>query len=327
MNIRNRRALKEGAAQALARGRDPRKLILAYAGISTLVTLAAVLLDYWLDQKISGTGGLSNFGTRGIYSTIQILVSVVQSILIIGVDYGYISGIIRISRRQYADHTDLKMGLRRFGPILRYSLLEALVYMGIMLISSYAGILIFLFTPLSSGFTELAESMIGLSPTAVIDDAAMSQLIWAMVPAFVMILVIFLVLAVPLRYRLRMAKFCLMDENRVGAMEAFRESRQMMKGNRFSLFRLDLSFWWYFVLQQLTVALCYGDMILQLQGVSLPMNSALSFYLFYFLYLAANFALMYFFQNRVELTYAAAYNTLRPKPQSNGVVLGNIFDM
>ena len=32
-------------------------------------------------------------------------------------------------------------------------------------------------------------------------------------------------------------------------------------------------------------------------------------------------------RSRVELTYLAAYEKLREKPKSSGVVLGNIFDM
>ena len=38
------------------------------------------------------------------------------------------------------------------------------------------------------------------------------------------------------------------DYPTVGAIEALRLSRQMMKGNKFRLFCLDLSFiWWYFL--------------------------------------------------------------------------------
>ena len=39
--------------------------------------------------------------------------------------------------------------------------------------------------------------------------------------------------------------------------------------------------------------------------------------------------LNFFFLNRVETTYATAYDALRPRPQESqgGAVLGNIFDL
>ena len=40
------------------------------------------------------------------------------------------------------------------------------------------------------------------------------------------------------------------------------------------------------------------------------------------------FSIFYFLRNRVEVTYALAYDSLRPKePEDKSVVLGNIFQM
>ena len=37
-----------------------------------------------------------------------------------------------------------------------------------------------------------------------------------------------------------------MDNERPGALLTTMQSRRMMKGNRLALFKLDLSFWWYY---------------------------------------------------------------------------------
>lgn len=330
MDIRDRRALKDDAAQALARGRDPKKLILAYAGASTLIALVVTLLDYWLEQQISDTGGLRNLGTRSILSTIQTVLPVLQSFALLCINYGYLSAVLRISRRQYADHTDMKNGLRRIGPIIRLLLLQGLLYFAVGMVSYNIGMLVFLFSPLSDSFAQVVLPYISgeaIDVNGLLDEAVLAQMTTTLIPMLVIVAAVFLALALPLAYRFRMAGYRLMDEPRTGAFAALRESRAMMKGKRFQLFRLDLSLWWYYLLSVLTMALCYGDWILELLNVTLPINATAAYFLFYFLYLAANFAVMYCFRNRVELTYAAAYNALRPKPQDNGVVLGNIFDM
>ena len=55
----------------------------------------------------------------------------------------------------------------------------------------------------------------------------------------------------------------------------------------------------------------YGDLILGLMGISLPISADVSHFLFYVLYLAAQLGLYVFARNRVECTYAAGYDALR----------------
>ena len=72
---------------------------------------------------------------------------------------------------------------------------------------------------------------------------------------------------------------------------------------------------------------CYGDQILLLMGISLPIPAMAGSFLFYGIYLVAQCAIYYFFRNEVEVTYVMAYEAIRPVEQDSGVVLGNIFDM
>ena len=226
MDIRDRRALKDDAAQALARGRDPKKLILAYAGASTLIALVVTLLDYWLEQQISDTGGLRNLGTRSILSTIQTVLPLLQSFALLCMDYGYLSAVLRISRRQYADHTDMKNGLGRIGPIIRLLLLQGLLYLAVGMVSYNIGMLVFLLSPLSDSFAQVVLPYIsdaGIDVNGLLDEAVLAQMTTTLIPMLVIVAAVFLVLALPLAYRFRMAGYRLMDEPRTGAFAALRD--------------------------------------------------------------------------------------------------------
>ena len=114
----------------------------------------------------------------------------------------------------------------------------------------------------------------------------------------------------------------------MGALMALRESKKMMRGNRLQLLKLDLSLWWYYLATAAATVVCYGDVLLPMLGVQLPVSETVSFFGFYALYLAVSFMILFFLRNRVEVTYALAYDAVKPEEkQDNGVVLGNIFQM
>ena len=140
--------------------------------------------------------------------------------------------------------------------------------------------------------------------------------------------VLFLALAAPLFYRYRMADYLIIDRPAAGALAALRDSRMMTKGNRWNLFRLDLSMWWYYAAVLASAAVAYGDQLLPALGISLSFSDTAAYFVFLGVYLAVIFVIYYFLRNRVEVTYALAYDSLRPRePENNGAVLGNIFQM
>ena len=103
----------------------------------------------------------------------------------------------------------------------------------------------------------------------------------------------------------------------------------MMRGNRLALFKIDLSLWWYYGLILLATAVCYGEELLELAGISVDLSAGVSFFLFYGLGLVVMFGVNMLLRGKVEVTYGLVFDTLRPKEEetSNGVVLGNIFQM
>lgn len=331
MDIHNRRALKQGAADALSAAREPQKLVAIYAGASALLSLALSLADLGLSKLVENTSGLSNLGTRSILETVQTVLPYAQMLLILCWDLGFLSAMLRIGRRQHTDEKELLSGFRMLGPALRCTLLQGLVYFGVCFAAIYLGTIIFTFTPLANPVVDalmpLMDETSMLSGEIVLDEAVMLSVYKGMIPAMVIMVVLFCAAALPLAYRWRMTNYCLLENPRAGAMAAMRASRAMMRGNCIQLLKLDLSFWWYYLLTVLASILCYGDLLLKLVGVELPFDATVSSFLFIGLYLVSWFAIHYCFRGRVEETYVMAYEAIRPKPQTGGVVLGNIFQM
>ena len=139
---------------------------------------------------------------------------------------------------------------------------------------------------------------------------------------------LFLLLFIPPCYRYRMVTYRLIDQPRPDARRAMRESRAMMHRNRFALFRLDLSLWWFYALDALALLISYVPMILSLLGISLPMSDGVSEYLFLGIYYVLVFLVHVWLRNYCEVVYVKAYDRLRtPDAPPKPVILGNIFQM
>lgn len=332
MKLPTIRELKADASHAYRRARDPKKLILAFAGIHILAAALLTVANQWLGTQIEGTGGLSNFGIRSILSTAMNVLPYAQMVVVMCLNFGYLHAILRMARGRYADHTDLKVGFRRFFPFLRLSLLQSVRYLALALVVFYASMLVFLNTSWSDPLVNILMPVIESAGTttdvlSLMDAVTLDLAYQALTPMFILFVVLYGIFAIPMYYRLRMSAYILLDDPKGRAMEAMRKSTQMMRGNKFQLFKLDLSYWWYYLLLTLASLISYGDMLLPLLGISLPINETVAFYLFYFVYLAALFAIYYFLRNPVEITYAKAYDSIVEKPQDDGVVLGSIFDV
>lgn len=325
MNIPNYRDLKQRTDSALKVARDPKKTILVYASVLTGLSLLVSILLEVLDARISNAGGLSKMDTRSILSTVRSILPVVQSLVLLCLEMGYLGAALRFARKQYADHRDLRSGLRYLAPLLRMVLLQALIYTGILLAVTNLVAQLYLITPFAQPLLEAVAQL--PDPTAALDDQALAALFLPMLPMLVITMAVFALLAVPLAYRYRMANYRLLDHPQEGARAALRSSRHMMRGNCFRLFKVDLHFWWYYLLTFLATVICYGDSILLLVGVQLPISETAAYFLFYALYLVIQFFLFLGFRNRLEVTYTTAYEAIRPQEAESGVVLGNIFDM
>lgn len=332
MDIRHISSMKSQAAQRLEAAPQQKQISLIYAGITVAAAALVTVINYILGLQIDQTGGLSNMGTRTMLSTLSTMLPLALSMFLMCLDVGYIAAMLRISREQYASPNSLRAGFDRFWPLLRYTILQSLIFFGLMFVAAYFSVQFFLLTSLSRSTMEIlvpmAQETGAVDPTAIMDDAVYAELMQSMLPVLIMTAVLYAALCIPIVYQYRMTYYVLLDKPGMGAMAAMRESRKMMRRNRFRLFLVDLSFWWFHGLCFLASALCYGDEILPALGVQLPFSETVSYFVFYALFLAMEFGIYYFLRNRVEVTYALAYEAVKPEPpKTEGIVLGNIFQM
>ena len=334
MNIRSRAELKTFAAQRLTQAPSEKRIVMIYTAIAAGVSLLNLILSYVLGLAIDQTGGLSQMTNRAMLSTLREVLPLVASMVLTCLEVGYLSTMLRIARGQYASPNGLRLGFDRFWVLLRSTVLQGLVYSGIGILCLYASVYLFLLTPLSNAAMDILMPLVSdttiLSANAglVLDDATYFHLLDSMTPMVLLFAAVFSLAALPVMYGYRMVNFILIDKPGYGARKALRESRRIMKHNRVSLFKLDLSLWWYYLSLLLITFVGYGDQLLYLAGIELPISADVGYFLFYILYVAQQFVLFYFLRNRVEVTYALAYDAIRPEePQDGGVVLGNIFQM
>lgn len=330
MRIPSNRVLKGDAARRVAASETSGNVVLVYIGILTLTAALVTVINYCLGLQIDKTGGLSNMGLRSVLSTFQSVLPMLQSVLGMCLQIGYIAAMMRVSRRQYTSYHTLKLGFNRFWLLMRTTLLQILIYIAACVACSWVAAQIFMFTPSAASFTELIAPIMteGTLPLDImLDDALYNQLVMAMLPMFAILAVLYAIIMVPLSYSFRMVNYIIVDKPAFPAGVILKESRRMMKGHRFRLLKLDLGLWWWYLLTVLITVVSYGDSLLPILGITLPIGADAAYFLFYILSLAAQFALFVFLRNRVEVTYVQFYDCIRPREQETGVVLGNIFQM
>jgi len=312
MNIRDRHALKTAAGEALSAAPNNRILVLISAGVAAASALLVSLLTFLLDGQIAQTSGLGGLGLRSVLSTVQSLLSMGVGLLLPFWSLGYVSAVLKLSRREPAVPGTLLDGFRRFGPALRLLFLKEIIYVGVMMLCIYAGGAIFSFTPLAAPLYEIMLPL--LTEGAAPDAATQAAMLEAMLPMAIGILVLCCIVLIPLSYRFRMAQLRLMDDSACGARMALRDSSRMMRRNCFALFRLDLSFWWFYLAQGIVMLLGYGDVLFAALRINLPFSDNTAFFVFYVIGLLAQLVLYYYTQNFVQVTYAKAYDALREPP-------------
>lgn len=332
MDIRNIREFKQTAARRTAEAPQQKRILLIYCGITMGLSVLTLVVRYVLGLQIDRFGGLSNLGTRAMLSTFQSALPLIQSLVTMCMELGYLAAMLRVARGQYASPNTLRLGFDRFWALLRCMLVQGLIYGGMAVAAVYAGSMIFVMSPWSGPFMEQIAPMLAevslLEPQMVIEESDVMALLPSMVPMFIIAGLLALILVGPTAYRFRMARYVIIDKPGRGALFALSESRKMMRGNSLKLLKLDLSWWWYYLALAAISGLGSLDLYLAEFGVALPMSADAAYFLFYFLSLGLQLVVFYFLRNRIEVSYALAYDVVKPEePKNGGVVLGNIFTM
>lgn len=326
------RELKQQARERLEACPQEKKIGLLYGGSLFVISVVYLLADLLISRLTPQTGGLSTIGTRSFMSALSGILPVVTYLLSMCLGFGYMGGMVRISRGQYASPNALRTGFERFWPLLRLTFFKGLIVLGFSMGAFYLATILFTLSPFSDRLIQALEPVVSggslLSEgTMELTEGVIEAVNASLLPLMAIFLVIAAVFVVPLLYRLRMTDYVLYDHPEAGALYAIRESKKMMRFHRLSVFKLDLSFWWFYLALALSYALNYAPMFLSVSGISLPVEGEALSVLCFLLSCAAEFVVIYFLRSRMEVTCALAYNQLKPKEQSTGAVLGNIFQM
>ena len=308
---------RTAAKESLSKAQKPSRVILIHTGAILLLSLLLAAFDYLLDQQISNTGGLSGLGMRSVLTTIQSVLRLAEIFALIFWQMGYTYYALQIARGKDAGIPSLFEGFRRFGPVLRLRLFTALLVTLAIFVSSYVASALFMFSPLSNAMMAELEPLI--QPN--MDEAAIMEVMLPLleanaVPILILFGLCFLGCGLFLFCRYRLAEMWLLDHPDCGALAALRTSRKLMKGNAKAMLRIDLSYWWFYLLTLLVTALGLGDTILDSLGVELTMDAFTHYLVFFSLYAWSHMALYWWKQNQVSVTYAHAYLALCPQEET-----------
>lgn len=292
------------------------RLVLLHTLPALLLPLLVVVVNYFLDRELAGTGGIAGIGLRSSLETTKWVLSLAVQALLPFWEIGLLFVAMGIGRNQQRDTASLFEGFRRWGALLRMNLFRALRYIVEILSGMFFGSVIFMFTPF---YDKLVGRIDQITQTPALENATAEELTEALMqslrPVDILPFYIFCVLAIgvlliPVFYRYRLADYLLLDSDSPKAMSALRESVFAMRGNCFALFRLDLQLFWYYLLIALSVVAAYADLWLPALGVALPFDESIAALLAATLQAVVLFVTYYLFRGRVETTYACAYQSL-----------------
>ena len=314
-------ALRQGAAERLRQAAySPKRLVLLHTAVALGCFLLSTLASLFLDLQIAETGGLSGMGLRSALATAQAVLELAVTVGLPFWNIGLIFAALRWAKRQAAGPADLLQGFRRFFSVAGFLFLQILMFLALAICITNISSTIYMMTPFATPLVNLLMPLMqqGSSPEALMTETFLSSLFQEMVPLLIFSAVLFALVAIPLFYRLRFADFAVMDG--LSAGKALLKSFAITRKNCLQLLKLDLSFWWYYLLLALCLLISYGDTLLPALGISLPLSATASSLVFYFLGLACQCILLWQCEAHRLTAYSLAYRTL------DGTITGNDTD-
>lgn len=299
MPVLTAKAIKNDARLVLAVSHsDHRRIVWIYSLIALGAPLLSALVYFVTDLMIASTGGLSGLGTRTVLLSIQTITELLINLLLPLWTLGLSFCAIRLSRQDPVAPKALTAGFSRWGVALRLALAQGVVYLAVIYLTAQIASLLFSFSPMSAKAVAAMEPLLA---DGTLTQAQALSLLKLAYPMLIIWGVLLLVSMIPLVYSFRMCAYRILDEDRPGALISTLQSRRMMKGNRLKLFKLDLSFWWFYVLVILAAILTYvpfsllpiSDSVAFLCSTALHSAVVLLLYKKYILYMETCYALFY----------------------------------
>lgn len=272
-------------------------LVFIHSAIAAGASMLTLLIS-WLATSISPGGGLSNMDAQNMLSTIHTLFRLAITVATPMWQASLIFCTLRFIRDKECAGGDLKEGFRRWGPILSSLILRSIIYFGIILVSYFISCLIISFMPIPNRVYMEFNAFIA-APTSHMS----AELLYLLGLSTLVFIVTLCCLLIPKLYFHRLVEYRIMDNCRYGGLAAILHSRILMKGHRKELFLLDLSFWWFYLLEAGVVILSVAYMFIP----NLNMNVQVAAFASTAVALLAQLILYRFARPKLMITYALYY--------------------
>ena len=213
---------------------------------------------------------------------------------------------------------DLTEGFRRPLRILGYVAFEAAAALLLLVAVVNLSSILFTLSPMGADFAENMAPLLldaeALTPEGLLNQELISldALIASLLPMFVITGVLYLPLFAVMAYGFRLALYLVMDRG-IGAIPAHFLSLRLMRGHKLQMLRLDLSWWWYYLLGAVCYAVAYLPTVLLLLGVGLPVDYTAMLFVSLALYCGLYTLLCLWRKPMVDASYVLAYEALLPK--------------
>ncbi len=289
MNPIDRKPLKERAKELIRTAQPPAWqvtliFLLATTWVSTVVDLfnpVTRAIQEWYQTvypaAVSGDLGVvysaqAAFGRLLTSSTgyVSMLLSVIISLYITVVDYGYNSYSLGVVRLQNPDQSELFSRFYMAGKIILAEILQVVF----------------------ATLWALPAALIGGILAGITDSIVLFTLIGTIAGTVLCLMAI---------YRYRMIVYALLDDPEISVLEAFRRSEALMKGRKWELFVLDLSFLGWIILAG-AVSNLVGGILPGVVGTLAGTAVATACYCF--------------LQPYQSFTYAQWYEAIRPQAEA-----------
>ena len=316
MEILNTRELKRrGAALAGGFRRETGKLVLVYCGVLALLSMGSSGLNLLLESRIGQTGGLGGLGMRSVIQTVQTILDFVNLFFSPFWSAGFLLAMLAMVRGTAPRVEMLTGGFRRFGRILGGLAFEYLAVIALTIAAVNLGSILFAMTAAGRELTAQLEPLMA-DPNFFTPEGAVNlemlpveALTQAALPLAALTGMTLVPMLIWLGYGFRMAMY-LMMERPIGGIRAHMESIRLMRGHKWQIFKLDLRFWWYYLLGAAVTCVGYLDVILGLLGIAVPIHSTVLFFGTLAVYFVLQTALCLWKKCEVDGAYVLAYEQI-----------------
>ena len=302
-------ALRQEAAERLRQAAySPKRLVLLHTAVALGCSVLSSLISYVLSLQIAETGGLSGMELRAALSTAQ---SVLTLLIFVGLPFwqiGLYYTTLQWTKGEQASFSSLLHGFYKFGSVLRLLLWQTGLLIAVGIAVYNVSYIIFTLTPFAA---PLMEQLATMQPQAITLEF-MSSFTQAFIPLLIIFVALYAVAAFLLYFRLRFAGFALSEGLPAG--KAFLKSFAVTRKNCLQILKLDLSYWWYYLLLGFSILISNGDSVLSALDISLPISATAAYFVFYSLGLICQGILLWQCEARRLTAYCLAYRKLAGIP-------------